>query len=320
VHSWNGKFRRPAGLATGDFSTPMKDDLLWVYEGLTQYLGKVLAARSALWTPDEYRENLALLASRLDHRPGREWRPLQDTADEASLLYYGRSDWDALRRDTDFYDEGALIWLEVDVTIRQLTSGKQSLDTFCKIFHGGDNSGPVVRPYTLDDIVRTLDEVAPHDWQTFFTTRLTSLDAHAPLRGIEEAGWKVAYGDTPTSMQEIVESTRNVVDLSVSVGLILQQDGTLLDVVPGTPAARSGLAPGMKIVAVNGRQYSKETLRAALRLGKTSTTPLELLAANGQLYRTYAIDYHDGERYPYLERDPSKRDLLASIIASTAKP
>ena len=146
VHSWNGKYRRPAGLATGDFSTPMKGELLWVYEGLTQYLGKILAARSALRTPDDYREDLALLAARLDHRPGREWRPLQDAADEAQILYGARGDWDSYRRHTDFYDESNLIWLEADVTIRQLTKGEKSLDDFCRKFHGGESAGPMVKP------------------------------------------------------------------------------------------------------------------------------------------------------------------------------
>lgn len=319
VHSWNGKYRRPAGLATGDFSTPMKDDLLWVYEGLTQYLGNVLTARSGLRAPEEYRENLALVAAGLENRPGRGWRPLQDTNDEAQLLYNARSDWDALRRDVDFYDEGDLIWLEADVTIRQLTHGRKSLDDFCKTFHGGASGSPSVKPYTFEDVAGTLNEIAPYDWKGFFTMRLQALGPHAPMEGIEKSGWRLVYRDTPSGMQAAVEASRKTRDLRYSLGILLQEDGTMQDVIPGMPAAKAGVGAGMKIIAVNGRQYSSDIIRDALRLGKTTTGPLELLVANGEFYKTYAVEYHGGERYPYLERDSSKPDVLSSIISPIAK-
>ena len=314
VHSWNGKHRRPAGLATGDFSAPMKGDLLWVYEGLTQYLGKILASRSGLRTPEEYRDDLALLAAWLDNRPGREWRPLQDVNDQAQLLYYARSDWDAWRRAVDFYDEGDLIWLEADVTIHQLTKGKKSLDDFCRKFHGGENSRPFVKPYTFDDVVTTMNEVAPHDWNSFFKTRLQSLNPRAPLSGIERGGWRLVFKDTPNSMQKASEENNS--DLRYSLGIFLRGDGTMADVLPGSPAAKAGLAPGMKVIAVNGRKYSKDIIRDALKLGKNSSAPLELLAANGEFFESHTLDYHGGERYPHLERDSSNPDLLSSIISS----
>ncbi len=318
VHSWNGKFRRPAGLATGDYSTPMKDDLLWVYEGLTEYLGAILTARSGLLSPEEFREDLALVAAKLDNRPGRTWRPLQDANDEAELLYGTRYDWDSWRRSVDFYDEGYLIWLEADVKIRQMTNGKKSLDDFCKIFHGGKNNGPEVKPYVFDDVVRTMNEVAPYDWKTFFTTRLESLDPHAPLGGIEKGGWKLVYRDTMNEMQKSLEEVRKTTDLRFSLGILAGEDGTMLDVIPGTPASKAGLAPGMKLVAVNGRKYSKDIIRDALKLGVSSTSPLELLAENGEFYKTYSVDYHGGERYPYLVRDPSTPEVLGLIIAPVA--
>ena len=315
VHSWNGKYRRPLGLATGDYSSPMKDDLLWVYEGLTEYLGAILTARSGLLSPEEFREDLALVAAIMDNRPGRTWRPLQDANDEAQLLYNTRSDWDSWRRDVDFYDEGYLIWLEADVKIRQLTNGNKSLDDFCKIFHGGKNNGPEVKPYMFEDVVAVMNEVAAYDWKTFFTTQLQSLDPHAPLGGIEKSGWKLVYRDTMNEMQKSFEEARKVADFRFSLGILVEEDGTIRDVIPETPAFKAGLGPGMKLIAVNGRKYSKDIIRDALKLGKVSSFPLDLLAANGEFFKTYSVNYHGGERYPYLERDTSTPDLLGLIIA-----
>ena len=315
AHSWNGKYRRPVGLATGNFTDAMKDDLLWVYEGLTQYLGVVLTGRSGLWTAEEYREHLASTAAWLDNRPGRTWRPLQDANNEASLLYFARSDWDSWRRGVDFYDEGDLIWLEADVTIRQLTNGKKSLDDFCRKFHGGENTGPTVKPYTFDDVVATLHDIVPNDWRTFFTTRLQSLNPHAPMGGIEKGGWKLVYRDTMGIWHKSVEARDKVTDLRYSLGILVGEDGVLMDVIPGRPAAKAGLSPGMKLVAVDERKYSKNIVRDALKRGRNSKAPLQLLAANGEIYKTYVVDYHGGEQYPYLERDPSVPDLLGTIIS-----
>lgn len=315
VHSWNGKYRRPLGLATGDYSSPMKDDLLWVYEGLTEYLGAILTARSGLLSSEEFREDLALVAAIMDNRPGRTWRPLQDANDEAQLLYNTRPDWDSWRRDVDFYDEGYLIWLEADVKIRQLTNGNKSLDDFCKIFHGGKNNGPEVKPYMFEDVVAVMNEVAAYDWKTFFTTQLQSLDPHAPLGGIEKSGWKLVYRDTMNEMQKSFEEARKVTDFRFSLGILAEEDGTILDVIPEMPAFKAGLGPGMKLIAVNGRKYSKDIIRDALKLGEVSSLPLDLLAANGEFFKTYSVNYHGGERYPYLERDAATPDLLGFIIA-----
>ena len=319
VHSWNGKYRRPAGLATGDFSTPMKDDLLWVYEGLTQYLGKLLTARSGLYTKQEYLDDLANLAARLDNRPGRTWRPLQDTNDEAQLLYYARSDYDSWRRGADFYDEGDLIWLEADIIIRQSTNGKKSLNDFCRIFHGGKNSSPQLKPYTFDDIINTMNEVASYDWRNFFLTRLQSLSPHAPLGGIEESGWKLAYKDAPNEMEKVTEYSYHFTNLNYSLGFTISSDGNLNDVIPGTPAAKAGLAPDMKIIAVNGRKYSNDLIHEAIKRAVSNSAPIKFIIANGEFYSTVEIDYHDGEKYPYLERDTTKTDLLSSAITPLTK-
>jgi predicted metalloprotease with PDZ domain len=324
VHSWNGKYRRPAGLATGDYHTPMKDDLLWVYEGLTEYLGNVLTVRSGLFSADEYHENLARLAAYLDLRPGRAWRPLQDTADEAQLLYYTRGDYDALRRSVDFYDEGELLWLEADVTIRQLTKGAKSLDDFCHAFHGAPSTQqPMVKPYTFDDVVATLNSVVAHDWKAFLTDHLQSVK-NAPLTGgIEGGGWKVVFKDKPGPVMKSEEAARKFLDARFSLGVTIandgKDDGALSDVIPGTPAAQAGLAPGMKLIAVNGRRYSGDGFREALKAATTDRAPLTFIVENRDYFTTHAIDYHGGEKYPALERDSTRPDVLTEIAAPLAR-
>lgn len=314
VHSWNGKYRRPAGLATPDYEKPMKGELLWVYEGLTQYLGSILSARSGLRSPEDYREHLAAVASYLDRYPGRTWRPLIDTTMAAQLLYNASSSWSAWRRGVDFYDEGELIWLEADTIIRQQTKGTRSLDDFCKRFHGPPNTAPQVKPYTFEDVINTMNEVAPYDWRNFFTTRLTSVEPHAPLGGVTNGGWRLIYNDVQSDYQKTMEAVNKNIDLSYSLGMRLNEDGTIVDVLPGTPAYLIGLGPGMKITAVNGRVFDLDRLREALREGKASSSPLELTVDNAELMKTYRIDYHGGERFPHLERDSSRPDLLQEII------
>ena len=314
VHSWNGKYRRPTGLATPDYEQPMKGELLWVYEGLTEYLGSILAARSGLRTTEDQREHLAAIAAYLDRYPGRTWRPLIDTTVAAQLLYNASGAWAAWRRSVDFYDEGELIWLEADTMIRQQTKGARSLDDFCHRFHGPPNSGPMVKPYTFDDVVNTMNDVTPYDWRTFFVTRLNSLDPHAPLGGIINGGWRLIYNDTQSDYQKAVEEAHREFDFSYSLGLHLSEEGGISDVVPGMPAAEAGIGPGMKVVDVNGRSYSIERFREALHEGKTSRAPLELMVKNGDFSKTYRIDYHGGERFPHLERDNSKPDLLQQVI------
>ncbi len=314
VHSWNGKYRRPAGLATPNYEQPMKGELLWVYEGLTEYLGSILAARSGLRSIEDQHEHLAAIAAYLDRYPGRTWRPLIDTTVAAQLLYNASGAWAAWRRGVDFYDEGELIWLEADTIIRQQTKGARSLDDFCRRFHGPPNSGPMVRPYTFDDVVNTMNDVTPYDWRTFFTTRLNSLEPHAPLGGITNGGWRLIYNNTESDYQKAIEEAHKEFDFSYSLGMHLNEEGAITDVVPGTPATEAGIGPGMKLVDVNGRSYSLERLREALHEGKTSRAPLELTVKNGDFSKTYRIDYHGGDRFPHLERDNSRPDLLQQVI------
>ena len=314
AHSWNGKYRRPAGLATPNYQEPMIGDLLWVYEGLTQYLGDLLAARSGLWTPEQYREALAGTAAALDHRTGRQWRPLEDTARSVQTLRMMGPQWQSWRRSLDYYSEGELIWLEVDTIIRQQTRGQRSLDDFCRRFHGGESGPPKVVPYTFDDVVRTLNEVTPYDWTGLLRELVGATSTHAPLGGIEGGGWKLVYNDKPNALQKAFEKLVKFSDFSYSLGLTAAEDGKLDDVIVGSPGYQAGLAPGMKLVAVNGRKWSPAVLHDALKMAQGSQQPIELLAENAQFFKTYSIPYHGGDRNPHLERVSDQPDLLGDIV------
>jgi predicted metalloprotease with PDZ domain len=314
VHSWNGKYRRPADLATPDYEAPMQTDLLWVYEGLTSYLGDILSGRSGLRTPEQFRDSLALIAAQLDHVPGRKWRNLQDTAGGVPAMQGAPHEWQSWRRDLDYYDEDVLNWLWADTIIRERTNGKKSLDDFCKLFHGAPGGPPTVKTYSFDDVVNTLNQVAPYDWRGFWTERLSNHGPGAPLAGVERSGWQLQYDDVPSELWRARESDDKKVDESNSIGLILHDDGVITDTIEGLPAAKAGIGPGMKLVAVNGRRYTGEGLRQAIRAGKSTKAPLELLIENTDYYKTYQLDYHEGLKFPHLVRDESKPDMLTEII------
>ncbi len=313
THSWNGKYRRPADLTIPDFEQPMHGDLFWVYEGLTEYLGKVLPARSGLWTPETFRDAIAAVAAEMENQSGRKWRPLVDTATAVQITYSSPRAWMNYRRRVDYYFEGLLLWLDADVLIRKQSGGKLSLDDFCHRFHGGQDTPPLVKTYTFDDIVGTLNEVMPYDWRGFLNERVNTISPHAPLGGITNGGWRVIYNDTPNGDVAFAERQRKFINLSYSIGLIVKDDGTVLDVNPEMVAARAGLAPGMKLISINGRGWSAEALHDAVAATK-GTAPLVFVVENGSFQETYNVEYRGGERYPHLERDTSKPDLLSELI------
>jgi predicted metalloprotease with PDZ domain len=325
THSWNGKYRRPVGLATPDYQAPMKGDLLWVYEGLTQYYGVMLSARSGITPLKLLNEYLANTAAYLNDRPGRTWRDLEDTAVSAQILYSVGPAGSSWRRGVDYYDEGTLIWLEADTIIRRESGGKKSLDDFCRKFHGGEDTPPKVVPYTFEDVVNTTNSVASYDWRTFFTERLKSHGPGAPLGGLENSGWKLVFTDVMNEAEHITEATEQEVNVQFSLGFYVHASGgedgeRILDVIPGSPAAKAGIVPGMRLVAVNGRKWSPDLLREAIRQAKNSKDPIELLAQNGDFFKTYRVDYHGGERYPHLEPISGKPDVLAEIARMKAAP
>jgi predicted metalloprotease with PDZ domain len=320
THSWNGKYRRPAGLATSNYQKPMEGDLLWVYEGLTEYLGDVLAARSGIWTPEQYKQRLSTIAALYDHRPGRTWRDIQDTATSAQILYAAGSGWDNWRLGVDYYDEGELIWLDVDTTIRKMTNGKKTLDDFVAKFHGlGGDTGPKVVPYTFEDVVAGLNGVVANDWTTFLRSRLDSNAYQAPLGGLENGGYKLTYSDKPNSWSVMADMESGTFNFWYSLGVRAGKSGTVSDVLKNGISDKAGLGPGMKIIAVNGRAYTPDVLKTAIHDAKDSGPAVELIAENTGYYKVIRLDYHGGERYPQLERVSSASDRLDDILKPQAK-
>lgn len=322
VHSWNAKYRRPVGLATRDYQTPMVGDMLWVYEGLTSYLGDVLTARAGLVTPLQARDGLALQVARLAHHKGREWRPLADTARDAQDLFSSRWEGTSWRRSVDFYDEGVMLWLEVDAKIRSKTRGAKSLDDFCQAFFGPPNSGAEVKPYTRAELVAALNAIAPNDWEAFFRTRVDQLRPGAPVEGLEAAGWKLVYTDEPNVIGEANDANPEAGnDLRFSLGGYLSDEGEVQDVVPGLPLDAAGIGIGAQLIAVNSRAYTPTVLADAMKAAKGGAGSIELLVKSADFFTTHELDYRGGVRHPHLLRDEARADLLSAILAPrTWKP
>ncbi|HEX4822760.1 MAG TPA: hypothetical protein VFV19_00445 [Candidatus Polarisedimenticolaceae bacterium] len=318
VHAWNGKYRRPAGLRPGDFETPIDSSLLWVYEGLSQYYGWVLAARSGELKKDEALDTLAVTAAEQETRAGRRWRDLVDTGRSAQLLYYSPDAWTSWRRATDFYDEGALLWLDVDVAIRKLTKGTRTLDDFCRRFFAGAVPMPPVKTYEIGDVIVALNAVALNDWAAFLDARVHAHGEHAPLGGVEGAGWTLAWAEKPSPLMEATATVSEVVDLRYSIGLVVETSGTIADVIPDSPAWKAGLAPGMKIVAVDERRFTKEGIDDAVRAGKDAAATIAFLVENADYFRTIRVETRGGARFPVLSRAKGS-DLLEAILAPRAR-
>jgi predicted metalloprotease with PDZ domain len=323
THSWNGKYRRPAGLYQPDFATAQQGALLWVYEGMTQYWGNVLAARSGLTTPEQYRDALALSAANLDNKPGRQWRPTADTAVAASILRGRDMNWSNLRRGQDYYQEGELLWLDADVTIRKLTNGQKSLNDFVKIFLGkGGNTGPEIVTYTFEEIVADLNAVVPYDWAKFLSDRVAKINPRADVAGIEQGGYKLVFHGKPNATERItagLSNGRGALNCWYSLGVRIAADGRISDVRWNSPADKARLAPGDKIVAVGDQIYSDAVLKSAIRAAKGATEPVQLIVQADNYVRTASIDYHEGERYAALDRVDGVPALLDEITKPLAE-
>jgi predicted metalloprotease with PDZ domain len=316
AHSWNGKYRRPIGLATGNYDAPMRGELLWVYEGLTQYLGLVLSARSGLASPDDARDGWAGAAAWLQTRKGRDWRPLADTAIAAQIGYTQAREWRPRTRSTDFYTESAMLWLEADTLIRSTTHGAKSLDDFCRLFYGPPSTAPKVVPYDFNDVVKALNTVMPYDWRGFWTLRLNRVQPNAPLEGLTAGGWRLVFDAQPSQAEKGDGALQKATDLYYSLGFTLKDEGALIaDVVPGTPADAAGIAPDSNLIAVDGRKYSKDVLQDALKAGGTEPRILRFLIQKDDMFDTVQIRYAGHARHPRLERDASVPDLLTPILS-----
>jgi predicted metalloprotease with PDZ domain len=324
THSWNGKYRRPAGLYQPDFATPQQGALLWVYEGMTQYLGSVLAARAGFETQAQYRDRLAETAAILDYTPGREWRSTEDTAIAASVVR-SYTPWMNWRRGQDYYQEGLLLWLDADTLIRKLTQNQKSLNDFEKIFLGkGGNTGPLIVTYDFNELVQDLNAVAPYDWATFLHDRIDKINPHADLAGIEQGGYRLVYKDKPSATQHTMAGMpggrRAGAGCWFSIGLSVGGDGSISDVRWNGPADKANLAPGEKIIAVNGQIFSAEALQAAIKAAKGNTEPIHLIVQADAFVSMADIDYHDGERYPLLERVEGTPAYLDDITKPLTTP
>jgi predicted metalloprotease with PDZ domain len=314
THSWNGKFRRPAGQDVPNFNVPMQNELLWVYEGQTQYWGKVLSARSGLISEKGTRDGIAAAAAFYDNVQGRSWRAMQDTVNDPIINGRRPLGWSNWQRAEDYYVEGMFIWLDVDTRIREMSNEARSLDDFARAFYGIDNGSFVPAFYTFEDVVAALNRVQPFDWAPFLRLRLDGHASGAPLDGLARAGWKLVYTDTPSEYSKSVDELRKSSDFSYSLGMSVKLDGGVAQVQWDGVAFRAGLAGNSTIVAVNNRAYKGEVLKAAVKAARDGKSPIDLLVKQGANYRTIALDYHGGLRYPHLERIAGSPDRLATIL------
>ena len=328
IHSWNGKYRTPQGLDIGTYQDPMRAGLIWVYEGLTDYISGLIAVRSGFWNEDQLAQSLAIDAAEMTYHTGRTWRSLQDTTVGAQMLLVSPNAWVSARRNVDFYPEAGLMWLEADAIIREATGGRRSLDDFCAAFFGSHSTS---QPYSFDDVAAALGRTTPYDWKSFLHDHLESLSAAPPLAGIERSGWKLVYTDSKPALISDMEQVHKIdllwpewqswgfADLRYSIGLLVEEDGTVLDSAPLMSGYLAGVMPGMRLSGINGGPFSLAALDAAVRATARGGM-LDLTVANGKSSEMVRLDYHSGLKYPHLVRDPSKPDLLKQMLAPRTGP
>jgi predicted metalloprotease with PDZ domain len=322
THSWNGKFRRPADLWTANFNEPMQNDLLWVYEGLTNYYGNVLTARSGMRTPAQARDVLAQIAANFEISPGRTWRSLDDTANQPIISSHGATpqSWPSWQRSYDYYPESDLIWLEADTIIRTRSNGQKSLDDFAKLFFGIDNGSYITVTYTLEDLVKALNIVQPYDWAEFFRARVYEVSPQVPVNGITQGGYRLVYNDNEPDWMKHIDPSRGT-SFATSLGFALKgEDGdrsgnAIANVWWDSPAFKAGMTPEMQLQGVNDQTFSVSNLREAVLAAENSNTPIKLLVKRDKEFLTLNVDYHSGLRYPHLERVESMPDRLDAILA-----
>jgi predicted metalloprotease with PDZ domain len=319
THSWNGKFRRPADLWTPNFNVPMGDSLLWVYEGQTEYWGFVLTARSGMWTPQQFRDALAMTAANYErNREGFQWRTLEDTTNDATAARRSSLPYRSWQMSEDYYSGGQMMWLEVDGKLRALTHGKRSLDDFAQAFFGVDNGSYVTKTYTFDDVVAALNSVTKYDWASFLHAHVDTVNPSLQ-DGLAATGWKLVYTDKESEYEKQYnsrpESSRHIYNFAWSIGLTMNDKGEVNDVRWDGPAFKAGVSTGAALVAVNGQTYSNDVLKDAIAAAKNSKAPIQLLLKYQGGFRTVTVDYHEGLKYPHLVRVDGTPDYLSEIIA-----
>lgn len=319
VHSWNGKYRRPQGLLSPDYQKPMDGSLLWVYEGMTQFWGEVLPTRAGLITPEFFRDMLADSAGTFDTEPGARWRPMGDTATAAQVLYGAPDAWQSSRRSVDYYEASIFLWLDVDAELRARSQGRLTLDDYVKRFYAGASGAPQVKPYVEQDVYDTLATVAPADWRTFIHRHLDQTGTTALLGALERSGWKLAYSAEMNASVETRQKRKKRTDRQWSIGLNLDKDAKIIDVIEDRAAARAGASPGMSVIAVNGKKFTANVLDAAITEARTTHMPIALLVESSDYYRTLSIEYYDGPRYPHLVRIEGRPDTLSAVFSPRVK-
>jgi predicted metalloprotease with PDZ domain len=324
THSWNGKFRRPADLWTPNFNVPMQNDLLWVYEGLTNYYGNVLTARSGLRTPEQARDTIAQIAASFETSPGRNWRSLQDTTNQPIISQHGATPeiWQSWQRGVDYYPESDLIWLDADTKIRQMSNGQKSLDDFAKLFFGINNGSYVTVTYTLEDLIKAMNTVQAYDWAGFFRARVYEVAPEVPENGFKQGGYRLIYNDQEPDYVKHGDPTRPT-SFATSLGFTLGGQGgpnagppgTITEVWWDSPAFKAGITPDMQLQAVNDRAFSVPNLRQAIVAAEKGNAPIRLLLKREDQFVAITLDYHGGLRYPHLERVEGTPDLLDTVLA-----
>jgi predicted metalloprotease with PDZ domain len=317
VHSWNGKYRRGADSWTPSFEVPIRNSLMWVYEGQTQYWGEVLAARAGLMTLDATLQSLARTAAIYANRKGGVWRPMSDTTRDPIIAGRAPQPWPCWQRSEDYYSEGALMWLDIDTIIREETGDRRSLDDFARAFFGMNDGEMTTSLYTFEDVVRTLQDTAPYDWEALLTDRLESREMGTSLDGLERGGYRLVYRDTPSDFAVQEDNLNNLISLRYSLGLTVNTSGGLEEVIWEFPGFHAGLTAAAQIIAVNGRKFSAEELTHAVA-ETASGRPVELTIQRAGETQTVRIDYDGGHRYPHLERIEGARARLDEIYAPRA--
>jgi predicted metalloprotease with PDZ domain len=318
THSWNGKFRRPADLWTPNYNVPMQNSLLWVYEGQTEYWGQVLAARSGLRTLQQSLDQWALTAATYDQQPGRAWRPLQDTTNDAIMNYHRPNSWRNYERYMDYYDEGALIWLDADTLIRERSGGARSLDDFAAAFFSVNDGSTTTLTYRFEDVIQALERIEPYDWAGFFRERLDATGRPAPLAGLTRGGYRLVYTETASDYEKASAALEKRTSFEFSIGVVLDKDGVVEDCRWGSAAFDAGIAQGVQLLAVDGRPYSGEVLADAITAAKSNKSPIELILKLRDQYRVVKLNYTGGLRHPHLVRE-SESPSLERILAPRAE-
>ncbi|MDH5831529.1 M61 family peptidase [Luteimonas sp. M1R5S18] len=312
VHAWNGLYRVPADQWAPTPNTPQGTSLLWMYEGQTEFWGRVLAARAGLRSHQETLDQLALDAAEVANRPGRAWRNLADDVRYPAFMLRQAVPWRDWQRRKDYYVEGVMLWLAVDATLRERSAGRKGLDDFARHFFAGASDGAPARTYTFEAICEALEATVPHDWAGELSAWVQGHQEVDTTAGLRRHGWQLVYSDTPTQAFLQQQEESGVTDLSYSLGLAVSDNGLVRAVAWQGPAFEAGLAPRDRVVAVQGAPFDSAALVEAVRNAAQSPVRLTIEHDGERVEQTIA--YRGTLRYPRLARVEGTTDTLTSLL------